>query len=98
MNSRPADYESAALPLSYLGLPSHLNIRGKLLSIYPPIKRSLHRDSGYIAQPIPIPISRNKNSDHTMYFNRSMAGLRLRNPNATDIASANSNMACKWLS
>src|SRR5258708_29201534 len=35
LNSRPADYESAALPLSYLGLvdQSYLSIRGKLLSI-----------------------------------------------------------------
>src|SRR5260370_41363113 len=34
-NSRPADYESAALPLSYLGLggDSYLSIRGKLVSI-----------------------------------------------------------------
>jgi hypothetical protein len=93
LNSRPADYESAALPLSYLGLLHHLNIRRKLLSIHPPTARSFHRDNGYIAQPIPMPTSRNKNSDHTIYFTRSKAGRRLRNPNAIEIASANSNIA-----
>jgi hypothetical protein len=53
----------------------------------------VQREKGYITQPIPMPISRNKHRDHTMYFTRSSGGLRLRNPNATEIASANSDIA-----
>jgi len=41
--------------------------------------------TGYITQPIPMPISRNKSSDHPTYFKRSSAGLRLRNANAIEI-------------
>src|SRR6266568_984787 len=34
LNPRPADYESAALPLSYLGPLNDNSIRGKTLSIH----------------------------------------------------------------
>jgi hypothetical protein len=57
----------------------------------------VHRENGYITHPIPTPISKNIKTDHPMYFRRSSAGLRLKNPNATEIAKANSSMDWKWL-
>jgi len=53
------------------------------------------REKGYIAQPIPTPIKRKRNSDHAMYFTRSIGRRRLRNPNAMEISSANRSMDCK---
>ncbi len=94
MNSRPADYESAALPLSYLGSFFDNSIRVKILSIEPQKSRSIaavrYFEKGYIAQPIPTPISRNRNNDQRMYFTRSPIRRRLKNPNATEISSAKS--------
>jgi len=52
-----------------------------------------YRENGYIAQPIPTPISKKRNSDQMMYFTRSLARRRLKKPNATEIRSANSVMA-----
>src|SRR6266850_2648459 len=54
-----------------------------------------HREKGYIAQPIPTPISKKRKSDHTMYFTRSIGCRRLKKPNAMEITSANSSIACK---
>lgn len=93
MNSRPADYESAALPLSYLGQFIHNSIRAKFLSIEQQEFHSTsavnYREKGYIAQPIPTPISRNRNNDQMMYFTRSLVRRRLKNPNAMEMSSAN---------
>src|SRR5580658_6043028 len=50
-----------------------------------------------MAQPIPTPISRNRNNDQMMYFTRSLVRRRLKNPNATEIRSAKSVIARKWL-
>jgi hypothetical protein len=52
-----------------------------------------YREKGYIAQPIPTPISKNKNNDQIMYFTRSLVRRRLRNPNATEMSSAKSVIA-----
>ncbi len=41
-------------------------------------------ENGYIAHPIPTPIRRNRNSDHTMYFTRSIGRRRLRKPKAME--------------
>ena len=46
-----------------------------------------------MAQPIPTPINKNKNSDQMMYFTRSLVRRRLKNPNAIEMSSANSVMA-----
>jgi hypothetical protein len=54
---------------------------------------SRYREKGNIAQPIPTPISRNKNSDQMMYFTRSLVRRLLKNPNATEISSAKSVIA-----
>ena len=107
LNSRPADYESAALPLSYLGLVEKSTlastenwcqfIRKTLFARLEAVRRQDQRENGYIAQPMPIPNSKNRSRDHTMYFARSIGRRRLRNPNAMDIISANSNIACRWL-
>src|SRR5882762_8424574 len=126
LNSRPADYESAALPLSYLGLEQKTTLASaenccQFIS-KPPVLSGIansplpsnakscwrtrstaecaadhQRENGYMAQPIPMPNSRKSNSDHAIYFTRSMGRRRLRKPNAMDIKSANSSMACKWL-
>jgi hypothetical protein len=52
-----------------------------------------HRENGYITHPIPIPITKNKNNDHPTYRNRSPALRRLKNPNATEITTANITIA-----
>src|SRR5260370_20080004 len=57
----------------------------------------LQRENGYIAHPIPTPTKRKRNSDHTMYFTRSIGRRRLRKPNAMEISSAKSSMDWKWL-
>src|SRR5439155_25740278 len=44
------------------------------------------RENGYIAHPIPTPIKRKRNSDHTMYFARSIGRRRLRKPKAMEIS------------
>jgi len=49
------------------------------------------RENGYIAHPIPTPINRKRNSDHTMYFTRSIGRRRLRKPNAMEISNAKSS-------
>lgn len=54
---------------------------------------AIHRENGYIAQPIPIPTTKNKNRLHKMYFARSIGFLRLKNPNAIEIIAAKSNSA-----
>ena len=85
--------------LSYLGPSIHNNIRGKFLSMKRAKSRSMaaiiwqgrrHLENGNIAHPIPTPISKNRNSDQIMYFTRSFVRRRLKNPNATEIISANS--------
>src|SRR5713101_3624117 len=55
-------------------------------------------ENGYIAHPIPTPISRKRNSDHTMYFTRSIGCRRLRKPKAMEISTAKSSRDCQWLS
>src|SRR5690348_7465489 len=91
-----SDYESAALPLSYLGSYFDNSIRAKFLSIEAQNPRSnvawRYFEKGYIAQPMPTPMSRNRKNDHRMYLTRSLVRRRLRNPNATEISSANSAM------
>jgi hypothetical protein len=57
------------------------------------VNTDTYRENGYINQPIPMPTSRNKSNDHPMYFKRSSAGLRLKNPNAIEIPKANRNIA-----
>jgi hypothetical protein len=100
LNPRPVDYESTALPLSYLGPLFDNTIRAKFLSIERQKSRSIisvdYREKGYIAQPIPTPIRRKRNSDQMMYFTRSLVRRRLKNPNAIEMSSANSVIACKW--
>jgi hypothetical protein len=49
-------------------------------------------EKGYMAQPIPTPINRNKNRDQMMYFTRSLILRRLKNPNAMEMSSAKSVM------
>ena len=94
MNSRPADYESAALPLSYLGPHFDNSIRAKFLSIEPQISRSNvalgYFEKGYIAQPMPTPMIKNRMKDQMMYLTRSLVRRRLRNPNATEMSNAKS--------
>jgi hypothetical protein len=83
--------------LSYLGLFIYNNIRAKFLSIerqkLGSISAASYREKGYIAQPIPTPISRNRNNDQMMYFTRSLVRRRLKNPNAMEMSSANSVIA-----
>src|ERR1700720_719431 len=43
-----------------------------------------YREKGYMAQPIPMPNSRNNSSDHAIYFTRSSGPRRLRKPNAIE--------------
>src|SRR5713226_4570952 len=62
------------------------------------LKAFSQRENGYIAHPIPTPINRKRNSDHTMYFTRSTGRRRLRKPNAMEISRAKSSMDCRWLS
>jgi hypothetical protein len=50
------------------------------------------REKGYMAQPMPRPISTNSANDQRMYLKRS-GGRRLRNPKATEITKAKSSMA-----
>lgn len=50
------------------------------------------REKGYMAQPMPRPISRNSMNDQRMYLRRS-GGRRLKNPKATEITRAKSSMA-----
>src|ERR1700720_4740759 len=90
--------------LPRLGAENYLSICGKLLSIlqeavFPRVVRqkNLQRENGYMAQPIPMPNSRNSSSDHAIYFARSSGRRRLRKPNAMETRSANSSIACKWL-
>ena len=52
-----------------------------------------YRENGYIAQPIPTPINRNRNNDQMMYLRRSLVRRRLKNPNAMEISSAKSVIA-----
>ena len=54
-----------------------------------------HRENGNIAHPIPTPISRNRIRDHKIYLTRSNGRRRLKNPNATETASANSSIERK---
>jgi hypothetical protein len=97
LNSRPADYESAALPLSYLGAFFDNSIRAKFLSIERQRSGSSgaahYRENGYMAQPIPTPMSKNRNKDQMMYLTRSFVRRRLRNPNAMEMSSAKSVIA-----
>ena len=46
-----------------------------------------------MAQPIPTPISKNRNKDQMMYLTRSFVRRRLRNPNAMEMSSAKSVIA-----
>jgi hypothetical protein len=52
-----------------------------------------YREKGYIAQPIPTPISKKRISDHRMYLIRSLVRRRLKNPNTIEISSAKSTIA-----
>jgi len=54
---------------------------------------SHYLEKGYIAQPIPTPISRNRNNDQMMYFTRSFVRRRPKNPKATEMSSAKSVIA-----
>src|SRR6266436_5241986 len=90
--------------LPRLGAENYLSICGKLLSIlqkavFPRAARPKNhqRENGYMAQPIPMPNSRNSSSDHKIYFARSSGRRRLRKPNAMEIRRAKSNIPCKWL-
>jgi hypothetical protein len=88
------DYESAALPLSFLGLLIDNSIHAKFLSIerqeLAVLAKKYHFEKGYIAQPMPTPISKNKINDQMMYFTRSLIRRRLKNPNAMEMSSAKS--------
>jgi hypothetical protein len=101
LNPRPVDYESTALPLSYLGASIENSIRGKLLSIErknqsserASTRRRLagiarYREKGYMAQPIPTPMRRNNIKDQIMYLTCSPVRRRLKNPKATEISNA----------
>src|SRR5216684_259213 len=86
------------------GTENYLSICGKLKSILQEavflrglIPGDSQREKGYMPQPIPMPNSRNSSSDHAIYFTRSSGRRRLRKPNAMDIMSANSSIACRWL-
>src|SRR4029077_8140989 len=90
--------------LPRLGAENYLSNCGKLVSIlqeavFPRAVRpkNRQRENGYMAQPIPMPNSRNSSSDHAIYFARSSGRRRLRKPNAMETRSANSSIACKWL-
>jgi hypothetical protein len=52
-----------------------------------------YREKGYIAQPIPTPISKKRISDHRMYLIRSLVRRRLKKPNTIEISSAKSTIA-----
>jgi len=52
-----------------------------------------YREKGYIAQPIPTPISKKRISDHRMYLIRSLVRRRLKKPNTMEISSANNTIA-----
>ena len=106
LNRRPVDYESTALPLSYLGPFINDSIRAKFLSIERRKRSSIrswrarpvaalagYREKGYIAQPIPTPISKKRKSDHRMYLTRSLVRRRLKNPNAIEISRAKRTIA-----
>src|SRR5215831_3045228 len=99
LNSRPADYESAALPLSYLGVFITLAFGGR----FPQFRRdgafpartseacevNVQREKGYISQPRAIPTRRNIAKDHAAYLRRSMGLRRPRVPNASEMIKAN---------
>jgi hypothetical protein len=57
--------------------------------------RLRYREMGYMAQPMPIPTSKNMNKDQIMYFTRSAGRLRLKNPKATEMSNAKSSIARK---
>jgi hypothetical protein len=59
------------------------------------LRRIFQREMGYMAQPMPMPTSRNMNKDQIMYFTRSAGRLRLKNPKATEMSNANSSIAWK---
>ena len=48
-----------------------------------------------MAQPTAMPMSKNISKDQAMYFTRAMGRRRLRNPNATETASANNTIPWK---
>jgi len=50
---------------------------------------AFHREKGYITHPMPTPINKNQNSDRAMYLSLSRGSRRLKNPRATETASAN---------
>jgi hypothetical protein len=56
-----------------------------------------YRESGYINQAAPIPITRNNRKDHAAYLIRSGMLRRVRQPSAIETNSAKRTMAQKWL-
>jgi hypothetical protein len=55
--------------------------------------QGFYRENGYMIQPMPIPMSKNQNSECAAYLTCSFGARRLKTPNATETRKANNSNA-----
>src|SRR5208283_1556893 len=59
------------------------------------VRCEIQREKGNMAQPMPMPTARKRNSDQRMYLMRSLGRRRPRKPKATEMTTAKRRKAWK---